>query len=227
VTVAIICRAPGRGPGRRVTAGLALLALLATLLGCRSDDPDMPPAQDSAPPQQEPVSPLDDCAALSGPPPQAAARDPAESPGNGEGRAGAPSLPELSLPCFTGGEPVALEQLRGPAVVNLWASWCPPCREELPVLQEYAERTAGSVHVVGVVTEDARGAAAAFAAEAGVTFPGLFDREGRARAQLSAVGLPVTLFVDADGRVVHLHQGPPLDADGLAELSTEHLGVAP
>jgi thiol-disulfide isomerase/thioredoxin len=135
-------------------------------------------------------------------------------------------LPALELPCFTGGEPVVLSDLRGPAVVNLWASWCPPCREELPVLQRYADRNDGEVSVVGVVTRDSREKAASLADGLGITFPALDDRGGELLAQLGAAGLPVTLFVDRSGRIAYLHQGPALDEATLAELATEHLGVA-
>lgn len=136
-----------------------------------------------------------------------------------------PALPELTLPCLTGGEPFPLADLRGPAVVNLWASWCAPCREELPVLQRYADRARDRVHVVGVVTEDRREAAVALAGELGVTFPSLADREGRLRAALPATGLPVTLFVDAAGRIRHRHVSGALDQETLAGLVAEQLGV--
>ena len=82
------------------------------------------------------------------------------------------------------------------------------------------------MHVVGVVTEDDHDRAAWFAAEARVSFPALDDREGRLFRHLAVGGLPVTLFVAADGRVVHRHPGP-LDAGALAELSATHLGVTP
>lgn len=169
---------------------------------------DQPTATDEVP------SPLADCESLAAPPVEAAA--------SGTG-AGDP-LPAVTLPCFTGGAPVELADLPGPAVVNLWASWCPPCRDELPVLQEYADQMDGRVHVVGVVTEDTRAGAAAFATEAGVRFPAVYDRDGQVRAATGAVGLPVTLFVDGNGAVSYLHQGE-LDADALHRYADEHLGV--
>ena len=83
-------------------------------------------------------------------------------PGGPEGR-----LPDLRLPCFTGGEPVGLDAVRGPAVINLWASWCGPCRKELPAFQRLAGRTGGQLHVVGVDTRDDREAAQSLAADLG------------------------------------------------------------
>src|SRR5690606_20567416 len=92
-------------------------------------------------------------------------------PGEGE------RLPDLTLPCFTGGGPVRLAELRGPEVVNLWACWCSPCRVELPLLQAYADRTAGQVKVMGVVPGDRHAAAASLAEELGIGFPALEERE--------------------------------------------------
>lgn len=190
---------------RPPVVAVALLGLLLALAGCQGGDRN-PDAT---------VSPLADCQGLTGPPAEPA---PAAA-GSGE------PLPDLTLPCFTGGEPFRLADLRGPAVVNLWASWCAPCREELPALQRYADQTAGQVHVLGVVTKDPRPAAAVeLATDLGIRFPALEDQTGRLRAEVAGTGLPVTLFVDAAGQLRYVHPGP-LDGSTLARLVTEHLGV--
>jgi thiol-disulfide isomerase/thioredoxin len=188
----------------RGAAGL-LLGLAITAAGCGD-------AGDSAGAEEAVSSPLADCTGLT---------EPARSVGSGEG--GEP-LPDLTLPCFTGGEPFRLADLRGPAIVSLWASWCPPCREELPMLQRYADRT--DVHVVGVVTGDRPAAAASLAEDLGITFPALDDPDELVRTEFAAVGLPVTLFVDLAGRVRYVHRAP-LDEPTLAGLVTEHFGAAP
>ena len=129
----------------------------------------------------------------------------------------------MELPCFTGGQPFRLTDLRGPAVVNLWASWCEPCRTELPVVQRLADRSDGRLHVLGVDVGDGRAAAASFGAGKQVTMPTLYDRERRLLSALGRVTLPVTIFVDAAGRdYVHAE---PVDAAELAELVREHTGV--
>src|SRR5690606_9396087 len=97
-------------------------------------------------------------------------------------------LPDLDLPCFVGGEPVALDRLRGPAVLNLWASWCEPCRRELPVMQRFAEQADGRVEVIGIVVSDRPHAAAALAEDLGVTFPALEDRDDQLRPLIGARG---------------------------------------
>lgn len=134
-------------------------------------------------------------------------------------------LPELTLPSLGSDEPVTLADLSGPLVVNLWATWCVPCREELPELQRYADAAAGEVGVVGVVTEDRRDAAAALAQDLGLRFPSVEDRGGRLKTALGVPGLPVTVFVDAAGVVRYVHREPGLDESTVARLVAEHLGV--
>jgi thiol-disulfide isomerase/thioredoxin len=132
-------------------------------------------------------------------------------------------LPELTLPSLASNEEVSVADLRGPLVMNLWASWCVPCREELPELQRYAD--AGDVAVIGVATEDRRSAATALAQDLGLRFLSLEDQEGRLKSALGAPGLPVTVLVDAGGMVRYVHLEPGLDEPALAALVEEHLGA--
>ncbi|HET9518982.1 MAG TPA: TlpA disulfide reductase family protein, partial [Actinoplanes sp.] len=181
--------------------------LLLVLAGCGS----------SVPPAAAPAPPFADCAALTAPPAAATGR-----PGAATER---PDLPDITLPCFTGGRPVHLTDLRGPAVINLWGTWCLPCREELPAVQRLADRTAGRLHVIGVNTYDDQPAAASFAADKQVSLPTLYDRDKRLTGALGKVNLPVTVFVDGAGNRF-VYNGPALDDRTLAALVTEHTGVA-
>jgi thiol-disulfide isomerase/thioredoxin len=132
----------------------------------------------------------------------------------------------LTLPCFAGGAPVQLAALGRPAVLNLWASWCAPCRTELPVMQRFADASGGSVAVLGVVTGDTRDAAAAFAEDVGVTYPSVFDKDSALqRSGLMPLVLPVTLFVDAQGRVRHVEASSISDLSTLDSLAGQYLGV--
>jgi len=138
-----------------------------------------------------------------------------------------PSLPDLALPCFDGSATVHLGQLRGPAVVNLWASWCAPCRQELPAVQRFAVRAAGQVAVIGVNTMDTRQGGDAIVEDFGLTFPVLVDEPGALLRQVAArQALPVTLFVDRDGRVAYTYQAEALDDATLTGLVARYLGVA-
>ncbi|MBW6438376.1 TlpA family protein disulfide reductase [Actinoplanes hulinensis] len=143
---------------------------------------------------------------------------PLESPG-----VASTEIPDISLPCFTGGEGVKLRDLRGPAVINLWASWCGPCREELPVIQGLADRADGRFTVLGVDVGDDRAAAADFATTRGVNFPTLYDREKRLLDELGLATLPATVFIDADGGM-YVHRAA-MDVDQLIEQVRKHTGV--
>ena len=124
----------------------------------------------------------------------------------------------------SGGRPVALRDLRGPAVINLWASWCAPCRKELPAMQRLADATTGRLHVIGVDSGDDRGAAAEFATDAKVTLSTLFDSGSRLAGALGRPAIPITVFVDASGKRHVYDRVPPDDAE-LAALVRANTGV--
>jgi len=131
------------------------------------------------------------------------------------------TLPNLTLPSLHDGA-AALEigDLRGPAVVNLWATWCQPCRKELPAFQEVSTARP-DVRFVGVdIAEDA-GKARDFLAELGITFDQFLDDRGELTDALGTAVLPVTLVVAADGTVATEHVGPMSVGDlehALADL---------
>ena len=146
---------------------------------------------------------------------------PAQSP-----EPAAPSdLPALSLACFSGGS-VDLGLAPGaPTVVNLWASWCAPCREELPVVQQLADAAGDRVRVLGVVSKDGVPQATSFAADAGATFPSAFDGDGALMDGLGIRALPYTYFLAADGSVAHVEVSPVESLPEFEQLVAEHLGV--
>jgi thiol-disulfide isomerase/thioredoxin len=135
------------------------------------------------------------------------------------------TLPEISLPCFTGGQPIGLAALGRPAVINLWASFCEPCRVELPELQRFADARP-EVVVLGVVTGDVRSKAASLATDLGITFASVDDPDRRLLRALGRSALPVTLFVDEAGFIRHEDLSGALTLARLGELTTEHLGVS-
>jgi thiol-disulfide isomerase/thioredoxin len=96
-----------------------------------------------------------------------------------------------------------LGELRGtPVVVNFWAAWCEPCRNEMPRLAAAAREHGDSVQFVGVDILDNRGAAEAFIADFEIPFPSLFDVTGETRTAVGGIGQPVTVFYGADGAPV-------------------------
>ena len=102
-----------------------------------------------------------------------------------------------------------LYELRGtPVVVNIWASWCGPCRQEAPVLVDAAKRYGDEVQFLGVDFQDQRGPAAEFTTRYHVPYPSVFDAPGAIHDALGFVGLPDTVFYAADGRIVATWAGP-------------------
>jgi cytochrome c biogenesis protein CcmG/thiol:disulfide interchange protein DsbE len=105
------------------------------------------------------------------------------------------------------GERVRLADFEGkPIVLNFWASWCPPCRDELPALIEFAELHP-DVAVVGVNLEDVREGARQLHREIGWDWPSIEDRDGAIAAKLGLLGMPTTFFLDERHVVVGTIQG--------------------
>jgi cytochrome c biogenesis protein CcmG, thiol:disulfide interchange protein DsbE len=131
------------------------------------------------------------------------------------------AIPEFTLADYRH----ALAELHGtPVVVNVWASWCGPCREEAPLLAA-AHRTYGDrVQFIGVDILDERGSARAFMREFGWTYPSVYDPSGEIRDGLGLLGQPVTLFYDASGELANTWTGPlspeALDANIHTILAT-------
>jgi cytochrome c biogenesis protein CcmG/thiol:disulfide interchange protein DsbE len=138
-------------------------------------------------------------------------------------------LPDAVLPCLGGGRAVRLAGLRGkPMLVNVWAQWCGPCREEAPFLADVARTEGSAVLVLGIDHADPLpGRAIEFAKAAGWAYPQLQDRDGVLRTDLQVAALPQTFFVRADGSIAYRNLRPFTSADQIRELSERYLGVAP
>jgi cytochrome c biogenesis protein CcmG/thiol:disulfide interchange protein DsbE len=111
-----------------------------------------------------------------------------------------------------------------PVVVNFWASWCVPCRREMPALEAVHKEYADQVAFIGVNHQDTRSAAKALVAESGVTYPSVYDPGGDVAIDYGLYGMPTTVFVAADGRVAGRHTGEltPEDLrDALDEVLAE------
>ena len=105
-------------------------------------------------------------------------------------------LTDLSADEFEG----VLVGLRGtPVIVNIWASWCSPCRTETPLLERAWKAHSDEVMIIGVASKDEAAASLAFMDEFDVTFPNVFDSTGEIRARLGLRGFPTTYVFGADG----------------------------
>lgn len=114
--------------------------------------------------------------------------------------------PAFSLDEVRGGGTVALPAGR-PAVVNFFASWCAPCREELPLLERAHRRVGGTVAFLGVDVADSRSAATDLLRRTGARFPAGYDPGRRVADRYGVRGLPTTVFVDAAGRLAGVVKG--------------------
>ena len=107
-------------------------------------------------------------------------------------------LTELSADQFEG----VLVGLRGtPVIVNVWASWCAPCRTETPLLERAWRAHGDEVIIIGVASKDIASSARAFMDEFDVSFPNIFDSSGEIRARLGLRGFPTTYVFGADGEL--------------------------
>jgi cytochrome c biogenesis protein CcmG/thiol:disulfide interchange protein DsbE len=129
-----------------------------------------------------------------------------------------PAAPDFSLPRLNGEGPLRLRSLRGKAVVlNFWASWCAPCKQEAPLLEAAAKRfrTAGLV-VIGVDAQDFRSDARNFARHYRLTYPIVHDDGTSTATHYDVTGFPETWLIDRSGRVVGEHVKGPLTRERLA-----------
>lgn len=133
-------------------------------------------------------------------------------------------LPEFQASKLDGKD-VALEAFKGaPVLVNLWATWCAPCREEMPYLESVSrEYAADGLQVVGISTDHAGALSQVrtVVRERGVTYHILLDTDARSTDLFGAFGLPVTFLADAQGVVTYLKLGPLVEGDAAFEAALD------
>jgi thiol-disulfide isomerase/thioredoxin len=137
-------------------------------------------------------------------------------------------MPSVTVPCLGGGRAVDMAGLRGPMIVNFWASWCHYCVKEMPALAAYAT-SHSKVSVIGIDTLDTQpGAALQLAARSRVAYPLVADPNGTlddASPLPHLPGLPFTAFIDASGKIVHLDARPMLTEAEVVAAARKYLGV--
>ena len=135
-------------------------------------------------------------------------------------------VPDTELPVLGGSDNGSLADYRGDWVlVNVWASWCGPCRDESPALQEFHDRHSGDgFTVLGIDTEDTTEAGLEFVDEFELTYPQLHDGPGEYKDELETTGVPESFLVDPEGELA-LHRPGPVTEEYLREAVEPLIGA--
>ena len=129
----------------------------------------------------------------------------------------------ITLECLDGNSKVLLESIKGPAIINVWGSWCTPCREEMPYLRELA--ATGKVQIIGIdVEEKSMEAARKFVVEQGMTWPNLYDKDGSTKSSFG-MGVPITWYLNSKSEVAYKHIGVLKSKDQLFAEVEKYLGI--
>lgn len=142
--------------------------------------------------------------------------------GCGNGRDTSTVMPHIELTSVvaegsSASSTVMADEVHGPALINLWATWCGPCRTEMPAFQSVADESPPGVAIMGVNEGDDATAASAFLQDVGVRFGQFLDPDGALIDKLRIAGLPATIVLNADGDIVSVHSGA-LDEAGIRAL---------
>jgi cytochrome c biogenesis protein CcmG/thiol:disulfide interchange protein DsbE len=128
--------------------------------------------------------------------------------------------PDAPVELLDGTGEASLADFRGKWVLlNFWASWCKPCREEAPAIERYSREHAGEVAVVGIAVKDSTDAATEFAEELDLTYELWRDGAGERMDAYGIVALPESYLVDPDGNLALIHRGP-VDEEIMEETVT-------
>ena len=131
----------------------------------------------------------------------------------------------IHLNCLDGGKGASLNLLRGPMIINVWGSWCGPCKEEIPIFRSFYEKAGGKLDLLGVDVEEASiHDGRDFVLKNGITWPNLYDSDGRSRAYFG-MGVPVTWFIASSGRVTYKKIGAIKNELELITLTSKYLGI--
>lgn len=131
----------------------------------------------------------------------------------------------VELQCVGDGSITNIDSLRGPMILNVWGTWCEPCREEIPLIRKFYDEYNDQVQVVGLNVEELnKDLVKPFIEKNGIVWPSLYDPDGRTR-KLIGMGVPVTWFIDKDGKVAHKKIGAFLKYSELEDMARKYFNL--
>jgi thiol-disulfide isomerase/thioredoxin len=132
---------------------------------------------------------------------------------------------EVVAECLDSSPGVNVAAIKGPAIINVWGSWCDPCKDELKYFSEYFQTKDPQVQLIGVDVEEKRiEDGRMFARTNGIMWPNLYDADGSTRKYFG-MGVPVTWFIDDAGKVLYKKIGPIKSTEELRSLSFKYFGL--
>ncbi len=130
----------------------------------------------------------------------------------------------IVLNCLDGKGKIVFESLRGPAMINVWGSWCEPCRQEIPLFVQTAATK--KIQIIGIdASESSDAAGMKFVLAHNMTWPQLSDMKNLTKGTFG-LGVPVTRFIDANGKTVYEKIGPFRSFTQIQSAVKKYLGIA-
>ncbi|CAN2228779.1 thiol-disulfide oxidoreductase [Candidatus Nanopelagicaceae bacterium] len=132
---------------------------------------------------------------------------------------------EVVAECLDSSPGVNVAAIKGPAIINVWGSWCDPCKEELPYFSEFFQTMDPQIQLIGVDVEEKRiEDGRMFARTHGIMWPNLYDADGSTRKYFG-MGVPVTWFIDGNGKVLYKKIGPFSSTEELRTMTFKYFGL--
>lgn len=134
-------------------------------------------------------------------------------------------MQEFTVECLDGSPGINIAAVKGPAIINVWGSWCDPCKEEMPYFVEFFQTMDPQIQLIGVDVEEKRPEdGRMFARTNGIMWPNLYDEKSMTRGYFG-MGVPVTWFIDGEGKVLYKKIGPFKSTEELRTMTFKYFGL--